>query len=710
MKILIIGGGPGGLYAGLLLKKEHPEFAIQIVERNPRDATYGWGVVFSDRTLRSFREADQKTYQQITDDFVLWQAIDIFYRDQLVRCGGHSFAGLSRRRLLQILQDRCLELGVGITFEKELGDLPERDAYDLVIAADGVNSFTRDAFAGVFRPNLSLGKAKFIWLGTDRLLDAFTFVFKENQHGLFQVHAYPFDGATSTFIVECAEDVWKRAGLDQVDEMGTIAYLEELFAGFLKGRRLRSNNSKWLNFVTVKNATWRHENVVLLGDAAHTAHFSIGSGTKLAMDGAIALATAFRQTEELDRALSEYEADRRPRVQLLQDAARQSRIYFENIKRYLHLEPTQFAFHLLTRSGRITYDNLRVRDAFYLDGVDGWYAAGETRSPLRIAPPPMFNQFQLRQLTLANRVATTPTPTYGASDGVIDEAYRERMVNAAGSGAALLLTEPVAVSADGRITPGCAGMYKAAHQKAWQKLVTTVHRDSEARIGLQLNHAGRRGATRPRQHGLDFPMTKGAWPVLAPSPLPFSHYSQVPRSMDRKEFDEVRRAYVHAAEMALEAGFDLLQLHCGHGYLLSTFLSPLTNQRGDEYGGDLAGRLAFPMEIVTAVRAVWPLEKPLVVALNATDWARGGWDVADAICAAGLMREKGVDLFEIVAGQTVDNDKPQYGAGYLTEFSDTIRHEAGVPTLIRGYLTTSGEINSILAAGRADLCLIEDNR
>lgn len=710
MKILIVGGGPGGLYAGLLLKKVDPSFDIEIIERNPADATYGWGVVFSDRTMRSFREADLETYQAITDDFVLWQAIDIHYRDQLLRCGGHSFAGMSRRRLLQILQERCRELGVRLTFDTEFSDLSVLPEFDLVIAADGINSIIRGAFAADFKPEIVPGRAKFIWLGTDRLLDAFTFVFVENEHGLFQAHAYPFDGRTSTFIVECEETVWRSAGLDAADEAQSVAYCEALFSDFLGGRQLFVNKSDWLNFNTISTRKWRHQNTVLLGDSAHTAHFSIGSGTKLAMDGAIALADGFRQTTDLDRALNAYEMERRPRVVALQEAASQSQRYFESITRYLSLEPDQFAFHLLTRSGRITYDNLRLRDAGYVDGIDGWFGAAQAGAAMasRIAPPPMFAPLQLRAMTLPNRAVLSPRSGYDAHQGVPSEPYKTRLMADAGAGASLLLTEPVAISAQGRITSGCTGMYDEQHLEGWRKLVAQVHQESSAKIGLRLNHAGRRASTRPRQFGMDRSKLEDGWPLISSSPIPFGPGRPAPKQMSRSDMDGVREGFIRSAKMAMLAGFDLVQLHMAHGYLLAGFLSPAVNQRTDDYGGSLENRLRFPLEVASAVRAVWPDDKPLSASISAVDWLKGGLSREDSVIIARALHAVGIDIFEILAGQTSARSRPIYGPGFLTDFSDFIRYEAKVPTMVGGYLTTSGQVNSILAAGRADLCILEE--
>ncbi len=702
MKILIVGGGPGGLYAGLLLKKDNPTFDIDIIERNPAGATYGWGVVFSDRTLSGFQEADPISYQAITDSFVLWSAIDTHYRGQIVRCDGHSFAGMSRRHLLQILQSRCRDLDIAMTFEQELTDFSCFQDYDLVIAGDGVNSFIRQEYAAHFQPTLVTGEAKFVWFGTDRVLDAFTFIFRETAHGLFQVHAYPFDGTTSTFIVECAEDVWQRAGLDKADEETTIAYCEELFGDFLAGAKLLSNRSLWVNFLTVKCKKWRYKNIVLLGDAAHTAHFSIGSGTKLAMEDSIALAQAFAKSPDPDVALSEYEMERRPRVQLLQEAAQVSRIYFENMKRYTHLEPLQFTFQLLTRSGRITYDNLRTRDPYFVDGVDRWYGTGRVK-PVLVQPPPLFTPLPVGETVLSNRVVVAPASHYTAVSGKPNDSHRDQLRKAAQRGAALLLTEPVAVAANGRITSGDVGLYDRAHVAAWCEIVDSIHADSVTKVGVVLNHAGRRGATQPRQRGMDRPLRRDSWELLAPSALPYLPISQVPRAMAVADCQQVGEQFVTAAQMANEVGFDWLHLHMAHGYLLGSFISPLTNQREDEFGGSLKNRLRFPLMVLDAVRAVWT--KPLSVALTADDWARGGLTVEEAVAITAVLREHGCDMIEVLAGQTVAEDRPAYEAGFLTQLSDQLRHEGGLPVIVGGYLTTSGEINTLLAAGRADLCI-----
>ncbi len=713
MKIAILGAGPAGLYSGLLIKKANPSHAITIIERNAADVTYGWGVVFSDRTLASFQRADYRTYEQITGHFVIWDDIDVYYRSEKISCAGHVIASISRKRLLNILQSRCRELGIDLRFGHEINDPAELEGFDLLIAADGINSIVRKNYASQFKPNIELGRARYIWLGADKVLDAFTFIFCENEHGLFQVHSYPFSGTTSTFIVECDEASWLKAGLDKADEAQSLAYCQQLLADNLHGAGLLSNNSKWINFPTLKTRHWHFQNMVLLGDSAHTAHFSIGSGTKLAMEDAIALASALEQRHDLETALNEYELERKPVVEVFQKAAQESQTYFETIKRYLGLDPMQFTFQLLTRSGRITYDDLRLRDSRFVDAVDRW-AMQKANSLLTyhhpqaiFAPPPVFTPVRLRNLVLSNRLVLSPRLSYPAQDGMPGEGHAEQMSNDTLAGAALVVTEPIATSAGGRITPESAGLYKASHVEAWIRIVESIHTRTAAKLALLLNHAGRRGSTRPRAQGLDRPLSHSNWPLLSASAIPYTLYSQVPKQMDRAEMDHVREDFVRAALMAHEAGFDLLQLHFAHGYLLASFISPLTNQRNDEYGGDLQHRMRFPLEVFDAVRAAWPQDKPISVALPAGDYAKGGFDIDDAVIVARMLRAHGCDIIAVLAGQTTVDSEPAYGRGFLTPLSERIRNEASIPTMVGGYLTTSNEVNTILAAGRADLCIVD---
>ncbi len=711
MKILILGGGPGGLYSGALIKKIRPNWDITLLERNPHDATYGWGVVFSDRTLVSFRDADYPSYRAITDRFVLWDTIEVRYGGETIRVGGNVFAGISRRVLLMLLQGRCREFGVKLKFLTEVNELSLVRDYDLLIAAEGVNSIVRRSFADHFGPRVVYGNSKFAWFGTRKVFDAFTFSFRRNEHGLFQAHIYPNDGLASTFIVQCDPETWRRAGLDRATEAESVVYCEKVFADDLKGKPLLTNKSEWISFPTVSNRTWRWRNIVLLGDAAHTADFTIGSGTKLAMEDSIALANAFeRHGENLDAALNDYELERRPVVDSLQRAAAESSRYFETTARYEHFEPMQFVYYLITRSGRISYDELRRRDSSFVDAVDRWFferTIGRAASNLRlVAPPPMLAALALRSLTLANRVALPASANYAARDGIPDEGYTATLRDLSRSGAALIVTEPLAIAPEARITPGCAGLYLLEHCATWSRLVQMVH-ESQTKIAARLGHAGRRGSTRPRSEGLDLPLGVGGWPLLSASPIPYLPGGAPPKAMNRSDMERVCDQYVRGAKMAEQAGFDMLELYFAHGYLLASFMSPLTNHRSDGWGGTPENRLRYPLEIIDAVRAVWPADKPLCVALSATDWARGGVTSDDAVVIARALKEHGADLLDVLAGQTTLESQPVYGPCFLTYFSDQLRNEARIATLTSGAITASDHVNNIVAAGRADLCMME---
>jgi anthraniloyl-CoA monooxygenase len=700
IRVLTIGGGPAGLYASLLLKQADPDAHVTLLERNAPGATYGWGVVFSDRTLTEFREADLPTYEAITDGFVLWDAIDVLHRGELIRSGGHVFAGIARRHLLRILQERCRELGVEVRFEVEVEDLVRAGEYDLVIGADGVNSLARASREDAFRPRIEMGRSRYIWFGTHRVLDSFTFVFRENEHGLFQAHAYPFDGTTSTWIVETDEPTWRRAGLDTAGEPESIAYCEKLFAEELRGHSLLSNNSRWISFATVRNRTWRQGNLVLLGDAAHTAHFSIGSGTKLAMEDAIALARGFRRHPgDLDAAVADYEVERKPVVERFQEAADESRSYFENTSRYLHQEPTEFAFNLFTRSGRIDYDDMRKRDPLYVDRVDRWFSGG-----VAVAPAPMLTPLRLGTTTVRNRVAALAmlskdsSPQPGAELGGM-----------AARGAGLVVADFVAVSDEGRITPSSARLYSGWDTDEWELVAEGVHQGG-ALLGIRLGHAGRRGSTRTRERGVDRPLREGGWPLMAASPLPYGRRSHRPRQMDEGDMDSVAGDFARAAARAAGAGVDILLVHMAHGYLLHGFLSPLANRREDAYGGDLTARLRFPLRVWEAVREAWPTDRPLGAVIPATDWAPGGLTEDDGVAIAAAFRERGCALVEALAGQVVPRQRPRYGRSFLATAANRIRNEARVPVLVGGNITTTGEVNTLVAGGRADLCILSEPR
>lgn len=712
MKIACIGGGPGGLFLGILLKRRNPSHEITIIERNRPDDTFGWGVVFSDETLSNIAAADPESYGEITRAFAHWVDIDIHYQGEVLRSTGHGFSGLSRQKLLSILQARARGLGVALRFETEVGDESALQDVDLIVAADGVNSQVRERHAERFGTEIDWRPNRFVWLGTTRAFEAFTFIFREDRHGLWRAHAYRFDETHATFIVETTEATWRRTGLDRASEDESVAFCEALFAPELEGHKLLKNRSLWRSFPTVRNRCWSHGKIVLLGDAAHTAHFSIGSGTKLAMEDSIALAEALEREASVPAALAAYEAERRPVVESTQRAAETSLRWFEETERYHgRLEPIQFAASLLTRSLRITHQNLKVRDPAFVERLDRWFANGAANQsgvnvPAEPPPPPMFTPFKLRDLVLANRVVVSPMCMYSAEDGMPNDWHMVHLGSRAVGGAGLVMTEMTDISPEGRITPGCAGLWAVEQARAWKRVVDFVHAASSAKIGVQLAHAGRKGSSRLMWEGIDEPLEDGNWPLISASAIPYLSHGQVPKAMDRADMDKVRDDFVRAARHAELAGFDLLEIHFAHGYLLSSFLSPITNRRDDDYGGSLANRMRFPLEVFDAVRAAWPSSKPMSVRISATDWVPGGFDGADAVEVARLLKAHGCDIVDVSTGQTTPDAKPKYGRLYQTPFADRIRHEAGIPTMTVGNITSYADVNSILVAGRADLCVL----
>jgi anthraniloyl-CoA monooxygenase len=719
MRIAVVGGGPGGLYFGALAKQLCPADEISIWEQNAADDTFGFGVVFSDETLGGIEHADEWVYRQMERDFARWDDIDVHFRGQVLTSGGHGFAAMSRKRLLQILQQRCADLGVQVRFETPAPDVAQlaRD-YDVVVGADGVHSAVREAYSGVFGPSLETRRCKYMWLGTDKVFDAFKFYIVPTRYGLMQAHGYPFDRRGSTFIVEMREDVWERAGFAAFAQRNyaagesddnSVARVRELFAGVLGEAELLVNNSRWISFSTVRNQRWRAGNVVLLGDAAHTAHFSIGSGTKLAMEDALALAACLNEHPGVDQALASYEGERRPVVLSTQRAAQASLEWFENLHQYTGQEPIQFAFNIMTRSRRITYDNLRVRDPEFAGSVDKWFAADQMRRGHGdgAARPPMFYPFRLRGLELANRVVVSAMDMYCASDGTPGDFHLVHLGGKALGGAGLVMTEMVCVSDTGRITPGCTGLYTDEHTRKWRQITDFVHSKSAAKIGIQLGHSGRKGSTKLMWEGMDEPLPAGNWPVVAPSPLPYRPgVSQVPHELTVKDLAVIRSEFAAATRRALHADFDLIELHCAHGYLLSSFISPLTNSRTDRYGGSLTARLRFPLEVFATMREIWPDGRPMSVRISATDWHDRGITGADAVEIARAFAAGGADLIDVSTGQVHPDERPAFGRSYQTPFADSIRSQVGIATMAVGVISSYDDVNSILLAGRADLCAL----
>jgi anthraniloyl-CoA monooxygenase len=709
MQIAIVGGGPAGVYFAILAKKSWPGLDVTVYERNRPDDTFGFGVVFSDETLDTFEKHDPESYRAITENFAYWDDIEIHFKGALHRIGGNGFCGCARTTLLRLLYERARSLGVKFQFQTEIEpDLVALADADLIVACDGANSRIREARRSHFGTEIDHRPNKFTWMGSTRSFDAFTFFFKETEHGIIIAHCYQYEPGRSTWIFEVQEETFTRAGFDRLNEQQSADRLAQIFAAELKGHPLLINRSMWRNFPRVSNERWVMDNVVLLGDAKATAHFSIGSGTKLAMEDAIALFQAL-QAERLDvkASLARYESERRSDVERTQHAADVSLVWFEHVNRFWHMDPKQFSFGLMTRSKAITWDNLTLRAPQFVDDVGRTFArrvrdegfAVDTAQPV----PPMFQPFRLRDMVLANRVVVSPMCMYSAVDGLPNDWHLVHLGSRAVGGAGLIFCEMTDVSEEARISPRCAGLYTDDHEAAWKRIVDFVHANSAAKIGMQLGHAGRKAATKLMWEGSDEPLEEGGWPIVSASPLPYYPHSQVPREITRDETQKVIADYVQAARRAERAGFDMLEIHCAHGYLLASFISPLTNIRKDEYGGSLDNRLRFPLEVFRAVRSVWPPHKPMSVRISATDWKDGGVTGAESVEIARTFAREGCDLIDVSTGQTVHDAEPIFGRMFQTPFSDQIRNEARLATMCVGNITTADQVNTILAAGRADL-------
>jgi len=712
VKIGCVGGGPAGLYFAISMKLRDPSHEIEVFERNAPGVTFGWGVVFSDLTVDNITRNDPASAAIITKEFAHWDDIDVHFKGETITSGGHGFIGIGRKRLLEILQERARALGVALHFNSECDPAdPKWRDYDLVIASDGINSRFRDAHADGFGVDEDVRANKFVWLGTSKVFEAFTFAFEETEHGWIWAHAYRFAPDCSTFIVECSEDTWRSFGFDRMSQDESIAACEKLFAKYLDGHRLESNASHlvgsaaWLNFKRIKCERWSSGNVILLGDAAHTAHFSIGSGTKLALEDAIKLADVLnRPGLSLEAAMDEYVAERNLEVLKLQNSARNSTEWFETLERYTHFEPLQFAYSLLTRSQRISHENLRLRDREWLEGVERWFWKRATAGKSNKTAPPMFAPFKLREMEVMNRVTVSPMAMYSAVDGVPNDFHFVHYGERALGGAGLIFTEMTCVSPEGRISPGCTGMWNADHVAAWKRIVDFVHTQSKAKICLQLGHSGAKGSTRLGWEGNDVPLDDGNWPVMAASDVAWSPVNQVPRPMTRADMDMVRDQFVAAVKMGIECGFDMVELHAAHGYLLAGFITPLQNHRTDEYGGSLENRLRYPLEVFAAMRSAWPSDKPMSVRISATDWAGdNGITPDEAVLIGEAFAREGADLIDVSAGQSWAGQQPVYGRMFQTPFSDRIRNEGKLATMAVGNIYEPDHANSILAAGRADL-------
>ena len=714
MRVDVIGGGPAGLYFAILIKASHPGTAVNVVERNRADDTFGFGIVLSDETLANLRRADEMSYREIAANFAYWDDIYTHYKGRVLKSSGHGFSGIRRLTLLQILQRRAADLGVRVRYQAEDPGVAAHQDADLIVGADGINSRVRETLAGHFKPATETRSNRFVWLGAKTTLPGFTYSFRENEHGIWNLHAYMYTQGECTLVVETTDEAFKASGLGVEDEAATAAYVAKLFAEELNGAPVLTNRSFWRQFPVVRCATWHHDNVVLLGDAAHTAHWSIGSGTKLALEDAIALHGAVtRQPRDPRAALEAYEGERRVEADRITHSANTSLVFFENVRRFWHMDPIQFNFALMSRSKQVTYENLRKRDATVVEDVDRWWA-GQVAEAERIrlpadfaAPPPMFSPFTLRGMTVMNRVVVSPMCQYCAEDGTPTDWHFVHYGARAVGGAGLMFTEMTCVAPDARISPGCTGMYKPEHLAAWQRIVQFVHLHSDCRIGLQIGHSGRKGSTQLGWEESDHPLASGNWPIVAPSPLPYyPEVSQVPREMTREDMDRVRDQHVAAARMGIECGFDMLELHMAHGYLLASFLSPITNRRRDAYGGSLQSRLRFPLEVFDACRRVWPAEKPVSVRISATDWIPGGNTGDDAVAIARAFKALGCDLIDVSSGQTDPASRPVYGRMYQATFAEQIRNEVGIATMAVGAITTADQVNTLVASGRADLCAL----
>ncbi len=708
MKVAIVGGGPGGLYFALLAQKAWPRWDITVYERNRPDDTFGFGVVFSDQTLDSFKAYDGPSYEMIRRRFAYWGDVDVVYKGRTLRSGGNGFCGCSRVALLHILHDRCRELGVKLVFQKEIDDLEEVADADLIVIADGINSKLREKNRDHFQPSVDLRPNKFTWLGSSKPLDAFKYFFRETPEGIILAHCYQYEEGRSTWVIETDGETWQKFGFDVKDEAAMLEKVEEVFAEELDGHRLTANRSLWRNFPTITNQTWVKGNAVLIGDAKATAHFSIGSGTKLAMEDAIALFEAVRSQNSLGKALEKYDTARREEVEKTQHAANVSLAWFEHMRRYWGMDPLQFAFGVMSRSKQITWENLELRDPAFVREVRLWFAKKTSAQGFEVdlanPPVPMFTPFRLRGMTVENRVVVSAMDQYSAPDGVPGDWHLVHLGARAIGGAGLVFVEMTCVSPEGRITPGCTGLWNEQQRDAFRRITDFCHAQSTAKLCLQIGHSGRKGSTQLGWERMDHPLESGNWPLVSASAIPYYEgVSQVPQELTPAGMKKIIRQFEKSTQLAHEAGFDMLEIHMAHGYLLASFISPLTNQRTDEYGGSIENRMRFPLAVWQTCRKAWPEDKPMSVRISATDWAPGGLTDQDLMAVTRMLKAAGCDLIDCSTGQTVPQQRPVYGRMYQAPYADWVRNETGIATMTVGAVTSADQVNTLLASGKADL-------
>ena len=699
MKITVIGGGPGGLYFSILTKKAMPHWEINVYERNKPDDSFGFGVVFSDETLGEFLKRDMQSYELIRSKFAYWDDIIVARDGQEVSIAGNGFCGCSRKTLLKLLHQRCEEEGVKLHFQQNVDDLSQFKDSDIIVACDGIGSGIRSQFQNEFGTKIQLKSNRFVWMGSTKPLDAFTYFFRSTPFGMIVAHTYQYEEGMSTWIFECTNETWEKLQFEVENEANTVSKLSEIFKEELDGHPLITNKSHWRQFPHVTNKNWHHNNIVLLGDAKATAHFSIGSGTKLAMDCAIGLFDALMANpDNVQNTFLQYEKTRRNPVEMIQYAASVSLEWFENMNRYEKYPFYQFSFGCMTRSKKVTYENLRLRDQSYTDKVLEEFNQINKNNTNAAA----FSTFKLRGLELSNRIVMSSMGQYAAIDGLVNNWHFQHYTSRAIGGLGLIITEMTAVDSNGRITLGCAGIYNEEQVVEWKKITDFVHEHTATKIGIQLGHSGRKGAVKKPWEGTNEPIDN-AWELLSASAIAFNDKMAIPKEMNANDIQNVINQFANAAKNAEKAGFDMIELQAHHGFLLASFLSPLTNNRTDEFGGSVENRLKFPLQVFNAIRENFPSEKPISVRISATDWAESGISQEDVLFIASEFKKAGADIINVSTGNTVENQNPKTGRMWQVPFSDMVRNEAEVATITAGSITDIDQINTIILSGKADL-------